>query len=202
MASSVVEKFHSMEYGPALEDAGEVYRWLDGHGRAFGHYIDGAFTAVDSATLGARLRPFAVSNPATGELLATVGAGGAAEVDRAVKAARAALPGWQGLGGHVRARYLYALARQVQKHSRRLAVLETLDNGKSIRESRDIDIPLVARHFYHHAGWAQLLETEYPGYAAVGVVGQIIPWNFPLLMLRRRWLRVVRWSLSRRSTRR
>jgi aldehyde dehydrogenase (NAD+) len=182
MASSVVEKFHSMEYGPALEDAGEVYRWLDGHGRAFGHYIDGAFTAVDSATLGARLRPFAVSNPATGELLATVGAGGAAEVDRAVKAARAALPGWQGLGGHVRARYLYALARQVQKHSRRLAVLETLDNGKSIRESRDIDIPLVARHFYHHAGWAQLLETEYPGYAAVGVVGQIIPWNFPLLM--------------------
>ena len=76
---------------------------------------------------------------------------------RAVKAARAALPAWQALTGHQRARYLYALARQVQKHSRRLAVLETMDNGKSIRESRDIDIPLVARHFYHHAGWAQLL---------------------------------------------
>src|SRR6202022_3829526 len=80
-------------------------------------------------------------------------------------------------------RYLYALARQVQKHSRRLAVLETMDNGKPIRESRDLDIPLVARHFYYHAGWAQLLEREFPGYVACGVVGQIIPWNFPLLML-------------------
>jgi aldehyde dehydrogenase (NAD+) len=177
MASSVVEKFHSMEYGPALEDAGEVYRWLEGHGRAFGHYIDGAFTVA-----GAGMTMFAVTNPATGEALAMVDAGGAEEVDRAVKAARAALPGWQALGGHLRARYLYALARQVQKHARRLAVLETLDNGKSIRESRDIDVPLVARHFYHHAGWAQLLSDEFPGYAAVGVVGQIIPWNFPLLM--------------------
>src|SRR5262249_53987226 len=101
----------------------------------------------------------------------------------AVKAARAALGPWQVLSGHQRARYLYAMARQVQKHSRRLAVLETLDNGKPIRESRDIDIPLVARHFYHHAGWAQLLEDEFPGYAACGVVGQIIPWNFPMLML-------------------
>jgi aldehyde dehydrogenase (NAD+) len=182
MASSIVEKFQSMEYGPALEDAGEVYRWLDGHGRAFGHYIDGAFTPVGSSAKGASLRAFAVTNPATGEPLAMVDAAGAEEVDRAVKAARAALPGWQALGGHVRARYLYALARQVQKHARRLAVLETLDNGKSIRESRDIDIPLVARHFYHHAGWAQLLGEEFPGYAAVGVVGQIIPWNFPLLM--------------------
>ncbi|MGD0649387.1 MAG: aldehyde dehydrogenase family protein, partial [Acidobacteriaceae bacterium] len=97
-------------------------------------------------------------------------------------AARAALPEWQALPGHWRARYLYALARQVQKHARRLAVLETLDNGKSIRESRDIDIPLVARHFYHHAGWAQLRDEEFGGYAPVGVVGQIIPWNFPLLM--------------------
>src|SRR6202007_678064 len=79
--------------------------------------------------------------------------------------------------------YLYGLARQLQKHSRWLAVLETLDNGKPIRESRDIDIPLVARHFYHHAGWAQLLEQEFPGYSACGVVGLIIPWNFPLLML-------------------
>jgi len=93
------------------------------------------------------------------------------------------LPEWQGLTPHARARYLYALARQVQKHGRRLAVLETMDNGKPIRESRDLDIPLVARHFYHHAGWAQLLAQEFPGYVACGVVGQIIPWNFPLLML-------------------
>ena len=183
MASSIVEKFESMEYGPAPEDAGEVYRWLDAHPqRNFGHYIGGAFTPVGSYAKGASFEAFTVKNPATGEALAVVDCAGAVEVDRAVKAARAALPGWQALSGHQRARYLYALARQVQKHSRRLAVLETLDNGKSIRESRDIDIPLVARHFYYHAGWAQLLEEEFPGYAPAGVVGQIIPWNFPLLM--------------------
>ncbi|HEY4358455.1 MAG TPA: aldehyde dehydrogenase family protein [Acidobacteriaceae bacterium] len=175
MASSVVEKFYSMEYGPAPEDAGEVTRWLDAHKRSFGHYINGAWTEPGSAS-------FESTNPATGDLLAHVAQASAADVDRAVKAARAALPGWQALSGHQRARYLYALARQVQKHSRRLAVLETLDNGKSIRESRDIDIPLVARHFYYHAGWAQLLDEEFPGYVPCGVVGQIIPWNFPLLM--------------------
>ncbi len=191
MSSSIVEKFESMEYGPALEDAGEVTRWLDSHPqRMFGHYIDGAWTPVGSYAKGASFEAFTVKNPATGEALATVDCAGAAEVDRAVLAARAALPEWQALPGHWRARYLYALARQVQKHARRLAVLETLDNGKSIRESRDIDIPLVARHFYHHAGWAQLLgdlrdnkfDGEFAGYAPVGVVGQIIPWNFPLLM--------------------
>jgi aldehyde dehydrogenase (NAD+) len=182
MASSIVEKFESMEYGPAPEDAGEVYRWLDAHKRMFGHYIDWAWTPVGSHAKGASFEAFAVKNPSTGDVLATVDSAGAAEVDHAVKAARAALPEWQALTGHQRARYLYALARQVQKHARRLAVLETLDNGKSIRESRDIDIPLVARHFYHHAGWAQLLDEEFPGYAPVGVVGQIIPWNFPLLM--------------------
>ena len=175
MASSVVEKFHSMEYGPAPEDASEVTKWLDAHGRAFGNYIDGKWTAVGAES-------FETKNPATGEVLAKVATASAADVDAAVKAARAALPAWQALTGHQRAKYLYALARQVQKHSRRLAVLETLDNGKSIRESRDIDIPLVARHFYHHAGWASLLDEEFPGYKAVGVVGQIIPWNFPLLM--------------------
>ena len=105
-----------------------------------------------------------------------------ADVDAAARAARAAFPKWRALTPHVRARYLYALARLVQKHSRLLAVLETMDNGKPIRESRDIDIPLVARHFYYHAGWAQLLEQEFPEYEPCGVVGQIIPWNFPLLM--------------------
>src|SRR5439155_18160289 len=115
--------------------------------------------------------------------LARVTEGTSADVNAAVAAARAALPGWQALTPHARARWLYALARGVQKHSRLLAVLESMDNGKSIRETRDIDIPLVARHFYHHAGWSQLLDTEFAGYEAVGVVGQIIPWNFPLLML-------------------
>src|ERR1700753_1485818 len=164
-----------MEYGPAPEDAGEVTRWLDAHRRSFGHYIDGTWTEPGSAS-------FETTNPATGDLLAHVAQASPSDVDRAVQAARAALPGWQALSGHQRARYLYALARQVQKHSRKLAVLETLDNGKSIRESRDIDIPLVARHFYYHAGWAQLRDEEFPGYVPVGVVGQIIPWNFPLLM--------------------
>ena len=83
----------------------------------------------------------------------------------------------------MRARYLYAIARHIQKHSRLLAVLESMDNGKTIRETRDIDIPLVARHFYYHAGWAQLMESELPGMEPLGVVGQIIPWNFPLLMM-------------------
>src|SRR5690606_22287557 len=107
----------------------------------------------------------------------------ASDVAEAVKAARAAYPAWSKLSGHERARWLYALARHVQKRERFLAVLETLDNGKPIRESRDIDVPLVARHFYHHAGWAEMLEEEFPGAGPLGVCGQIIPWNFPLLML-------------------
>jgi aldehyde dehydrogenase (NAD+) len=173
----IVEKFVTMEYGPAPEDPREALAWLDRHGRRFGHFIKGAWQAPIAGTY------FDTADPSTGEKLATVAQGSAADVDSAVQAARAALPAWQSLTPHTRARYLYALARQVQKHSRWLAVLETLDNGKPIRESRDIDIPLVARHFYHHAGWAQLLEQEFPEYTASGVVGQIIPWNFPLLML-------------------
>ena len=174
---SIVEKFMTMEYGPAPEDPREALAWLDVHQRRFGHFINGEWQAPAAGTY------FETADPSTGEKLATVAQGSAEDVDRAVKAARAALPAWQALTPHARARYLYALARQVQKHSRWLAVLETLDNGKPIRESRDIDIPLVARHFYHHAGWAQLLEQEFPAYTACGVVGQIIPWNFPLLML-------------------
>jgi len=174
---SVVEKFRTMEYGPAPEDPKESLAWLDRHNRKFGHFIDGAWRAPVEG------KYFETSDPSAGTQLAEVAQGSAADIDAAVKAARKALPGWQKLTPHARARLLYALARQVQKHSRRLAVLETLDNGKPIRESRDIDIPLVARHFYHHAGWAQLLEQEFPGYTACGVVGQIIPWNFPLLML-------------------
>ena len=174
---SIVEKFMTMEYGPAPEDPREALAWLDVHQRRFGHFINGEWQAPVAGTY------FETADPSSGEKLATVAQGSAEDVDRAVKAARAALPAWQAFTPHARARYLYALARQVQKHSRWLAVLETLDNGKPIRESRDIDIPLVARHFYHHAGWAQLLEREFPGYTACGVVGQIIPWNFPLLML-------------------
>jgi aldehyde dehydrogenase (NAD+) len=174
---SIAEKFVAMEYGPAPEDAKEALTWLDRHGRRFGHFVNGSWLQPSAG------KYFDTADPSTGEKLASVAQGSATDIDAAVKAARTALPRWQSLTPHTRARYLYAMARQVQKHSRRLAVLETLDNGKPIRESRDLDIPLVARHFYHHAGWAQLLEQEFPGYVACGVVGQIIPWNFPLLML-------------------
>ena len=192
MASSVMEKFESMEYGPAPEDAAEVTRWLEKRGRKVGSFCDNTWTVPDGpADNSDGEGTFETRNPATGELLAIVAQAGAREVDFAVRAARRALPGWQALTGHGRARYLYAFARGVQKHARKLAVLETMDNGKPIRESRDIDVPLVARHFYYHAGWAQLLGSlsegefsgeEFRGYAPVGVVGQIIPWNFPLLM--------------------
>src|ERR1700733_12753930 len=174
---SIAEKFASMEYGPAPEDSKEVLTWLDRHGRRFAHFINGGWSVPSAGEY------FETVDPSNGERLAAVAQGSAADIDAAVKAARAAASPWQALTPHSRARYLYALARMVQKHSRRLAVLETMDNGKPIRESRDIDIPLVARHFYHHAGWAQLLEQEFPEYVPYGVAGQIIPWNFPLLML-------------------
>jgi aldehyde dehydrogenase (NAD+) len=165
-----------MEYGAAPEDPKEAVQWLERRHRRFEEFIGGAWVKPASGEYQT------TSDPSNGETLAEVAKGNSADVDAAVAAAREALPAWQALSGHERARYLYALARQVQKHARRLAVLETMDNGKPIRESRDIDIPLVARHFYHHAGWAQLLEQEFPNYTACGVVGQVIPWNFPLLM--------------------
>ncbi|MGA2234540.1 MAG: aldehyde dehydrogenase family protein [Terriglobales bacterium] len=174
---SIAEKFVSMEYGPAPEDSKEAVAWLQRHGRRFQHFIGGGWQAPAAGEF------FDTVDPSNGEKLASVAQGSAADIDAAVKAARAASSGWRALTPHARARYLYAIARLVQKHSRLLSVLETMDNGKPIRESRDIDIPLVARHFYYHAGWAQLLEQEFPEYVPCGVVGQIIPWNFPLLML-------------------
>ncbi len=171
------ELMETLPYGPAPEAAQPALDWLKAHQGKFGLFIGGRWRDP------AQKEWFATHNPANAQKLAEVAQASAADVDEAVKAARKALVGWQQTPGHVRARYLYALARQVQKHARLFAVLETLDNGKPIRETRDIDIPLVARHFYYHAGWAQLMESELPGYAPVGVVGQIIPWNFPLLML-------------------
>ena len=166
-----------MAYGPAPESRDAADEWLKQRNHQFGLYINGKWQASSTG------KTFETINPADGQVLAKVSEASKKDVDAAVKAARAALPGWTALGPHGRARFLYAIARQIQKHSRLFAVLETLDNGKTIRETRDIDIPLVALHFYHHAGWAQLMETELAGYREVGVVGQIIPWNFPLLML-------------------
>jgi len=171
----VKDILRTMDYGPAPEGSEHVVAWLDGHKGGFGHFIGGKFTKPGAL--------FDVINPATGVRIAGVTQGVREDVDAAVAAARKAQPRWAGLSGHERAKHLYALARRVQKRERFLSVLETIDNGKPIRESRDIDIPLVARHFYHHAGWASLIESEFPGTKPVGVCGQIIPWNFPLLML-------------------
>jgi aldehyde dehydrogenase (NAD+) len=167
----------ALDFGPAPESDAPARVWLAKHEGVFKHYIGGRFTEPSSG------ERFESIDPSTGASLGRVAQGSAADIDSAVSAARAAYPAWAALTAHARARHLYALARTVQKHSRFLAVLETLDNGKTIRETRDIDVPLVARHFYHHAGWAQLRDAEFPGYTPVGVVGQIIPWNFPLLMM-------------------
>src|SRR5690606_3607895 len=121
--------------------------WLDARGRRFGHFVGGRWIAPSEGAY------FDSHNPARGDKLAEIAQGSSADVDAAVLAAEKAQPAWYALGGHGRARYLYAIARHHQKHHRIFAVLESLDNGKPIRESRDIDVPLDARHFYHHAGW-------------------------------------------------
>jgi len=176
--ATIAKLFETMEYGPAPESDAPALEWLKQHDNGrFRHFIAGRWVAP------AEGQYFETINPATKAVLARVAQGSKADVDAAVAAANAAAPVWSGLTPHARARFLYALAREVQRHSRLLAVLESLDNGKPIRETRDLDIPLVARHFYHHAGWAQLRDSEFPGYIPVGVVGQIIPWNFPLLMV-------------------
>ncbi len=173
--SRITEIIQAMDYGTAPESPADVQRWLQAQGPELGLWIGGRTIAAASH--------FDSRNPASGQVLARIGQATPDQVQLAVDAAQTALPAWQALGGHGRARHLYALARTLQKHARLAAVLESLDNGKTIRESRDIDIPLAIRHFYHHAGWAQLLDSEFPAHEAIGVVGQIVPWNFPLLML-------------------
>ena len=172
---TVSDIFATMDYGTAPENASEALAWIVDQGSRFGHFIDGTMTPVGEV--------FESRNPANGEILAHLSQATQDDVDTAVKAARRAQPKWEAAGGHARAKVLYALARLLQKHSRLFAVLESLDNGKPIREARDIDIPLAQRHFYYHAGMAQLMESELPDSAALGVCGQVIPWNFPLLML-------------------
>ena len=174
---TILESFEKLDYSEALESSSEAQKWLEVNGRRFGQFINGKFVNQKDANLIASL------DPSNGDLLANIEVASSTQLDNAVKAARKAQPDWQSLGGHGRAKVLYALARLLQKNSRLIAVLETLDNGKPIRESRDIDIPLAIRHFYHHAGWAQLQEKEFKSYQSIGVIAQIVPWNFPLLML-------------------
>ena len=172
---TVQEIFETMDYGSAPESAGDALAWLVDQGDRFGHFIDGAMTEPGEV--------FESRNPANGEVLAHLSQASQADLDAAVAAARKAQGKWEKLGGAGRARFLYTLARLLQKHARLFSVLETLDNGKPIRESRDIDIPLAQRHFYYHAGQAQLFDSQCAGRVAQGVCGQVIPWNFPLLML-------------------
>ena len=166
-----------MIYGPAPESATSAVEFLENHNRKFELFIGGEWVKPQSK------KYIDSNNPSNKEFLAKIAEADEKDVDNAVKAANKALPEWVAIGGFERAKYLYAIARQIQKNSRLFAVLETLDNGKPIRETRDIDIPIVARHFYHHAGWAKLMDSEFRDYQEVGVVGQIIPWNFPLMML-------------------
>ena len=173
----ITEIYKSMDYSPAPENPDLAIEWLKKHNSTFGLFINGKWFRPKSAPV------FKTVNPANGKKLAMITEAGETEVNLAVNSAKLAFPKWNALSGHERARFLYAIARQIQKHSRLFAVLESMDNGKTIRETRDIDVPLVIRHFYHHAGWAQTLENEFPEHTAIGPVGQIIPWNFPLMLL-------------------
>jgi aldehyde dehydrogenase (NAD+) len=173
----IKELFDSMEYGPAPENHQFAQEWLDKWNSKLKLYINGEWREAKSGEY------VNAMNPATGTVLTQVSKAGKEDLEDAVKSAIMAQKKWFNIGGHSRARYIYAIARHIQKHARLFSVLETMNNGKPIRETRDIDIPLVARHFYYHAGWAQLMETELADYEPVGVVGQIIPWNFPLLMM-------------------
>jgi len=175
--SSVPEIFDTLSYGPAPEDASAVREWLAAHADGFRLFIGGQWRASHG-----RDPRISCLNPANGQVLSSLTQSCAQDLDDAVACAQAAFASWS-KSGYERARVLYALGRLIQKHSRFFAVLESLDNGKPIRETRDLDVPLAARHFTYHAGWAQLVRRELPDYEPLGVVGQIIPWNFPLLML-------------------
>ncbi|MGQ4364672.1 aldehyde dehydrogenase family protein [Streptomyces sp. SAS_272] len=164
----------AFEYAPAPESRSVV-----DIAPSYGLFIDGEFTdAADG-------KVFKTVSPSSEEVLSEIAQAGEADVDRAVKSARRAFGAWSALPGAERAKYLFRIARIIQERSRELAVLETLDNGKPIRETRDADLPLVAAHFFYYAGWADKL--DHAGFGSsprpLGVAGQVIPWNFPLLML-------------------
>ncbi len=148
--------------------------------KQYQHYIDGSFSVP------AKKRYFKSINPATEEVLAEFAEGTSEDVDKAVKAARKAYDKvWSKLPARERGKYIYRIARMIQERARELAIIESMDGGKPIRESRDVDVPLAAAYFFYYAGWADKLDYAFPGRKAepVGVCGQIIPWNFPLLML-------------------
>ena len=187
-----------LEYGPAPEDTKVVNAWLDDHGRSFGHFINNKWHKPEGRSF------YETKNPATGEILCKTIQGNQDDANFAVESARQAFGSWSQLSPHARARHLYSIARHLQKHMRIVACIESMDNGKPVRESRDADIPGVVRHIYHHAGWAQLMDSEMREWAPLvssfaarlfnvaaqlltvfvqGVVCAIVPWNFPLMLL-------------------
>ena len=172
--SKILKNFKNIKYGPAPEEDKEAIAWIKKLSSPNKNYIDGKWISSKS------LKRIQVINPSNKKKLINLSVSSKKDVNSAVNAASKAHSKWSKLSPYKRSQYLYALARLIQKHSRFLAVLETIDNGKPIRETRDIDIPLVARHFYYHAGWAVKSKDSVK---SLGVVGQIIPWNFPLLML-------------------
>ena len=171
----IKEAYKQLRYEEALESNKEAKEWLKKYKYKFGHFINGEFTKPQTL--------FKTINPANLETLARISSGTKSDIRLAVAASKKGLIKWQKLRPFERAKYLYSIARNINKNSRTIAVIECMENGKPIRESRDIDIPLAIRHFYHHAGWAQLLESEFSDYKSLGICGQIIPWNFPFLML-------------------
>ena len=177
---TVREILQTMAYGPVPESPEPALQWLEAHGRRIRLFIGNRWVEP------ARGEFFETTNPATGTPLAQFSRASAEDVDAAVQAATAALGPWRATPGSVRARSLYALARQVQRHAALLAVLETLDTGTPIQKAREVEIPLVVRHFLHYAGSAHLTERVFPHYEPVGVCGQILPWRFPLLSLAQR----------------
>ena len=173
--NKVIKNFRNIKYGPAPEDDQEVIEWIKSLPSPNYNFINGDWVKPKTITT------IQAINPANHNKLFKLSVSSKSDVDKAVKSAKKAFLIWSKTTPYKRSKFLYALARLIQKHSRFLAVLETIDNGKPIRETRDIDIPLVARHFYYHAGWAE--NTSNNKIDPIGVVGQIIPWNFPLLML-------------------
>ena len=172
--NNIIKNFKNIKYGPAPEDDKDVLKWIKNLSSPNRIYINGKWTLSKSS------KTLQAINPSTNSKLFILVVSSKKDVDSAVIAANKAYPKWSKLSSYKRSQYLYALARLIQKHARFLSVLESIDNGKPIRETRDIDIPLVARHFYYHAGWAAKSKDTVK---SLGVVGQIIPWNFPLLML-------------------
>ena len=172
--NNIIKNFKNIKYGPAPEDDKDVLKWIKNLSSPNRIYINGKWTLSKSS------KTLQAINPSTNSKLFKLVVSSKKDVDSAVIAANKAYPKWSKLSSYKRSQYLYALARLIQKHARFLSVLESIDNGKPIRETRDIDIPLVARHFYYHAGWAAKSKDTVK---SLGVVGQIIPWNFPLLML-------------------